>query len=337
MEKFSTNKTMDFFDINEEQLYMFEFLIHEINLTNESKKLIGKTLICVRLKFLDYPIINLIPEVPINSKKKKSSKDDKSKSTSINFNMGKSCLFSIKPYDLIQAIRSKSLNIGIYTMEEKNSEENSEEKEEIPISQCDVLLSGCLCDQIMMSMNDRNHLPKPYVLKNTYNLIGDDGNPFGTITLFLRLSCCGKTIETQFALRENSCFLKNSTSFNEFQCINFSNVAKKEEQITREKSIVENLQKIDLKEKNSKNEIKENNSQNEIKELFRTQFKTFNEKENENCSNSLKFCSGGLCLGTKLFNSPKNSFSRLRGGGCYANNGSNSFFFLIEIFNKNNI
>lgn len=336
---------MDFkssFDINEEQLYMFEFLVDQINLTNESKKLIGKSPICVRLKFLDCPTITLIPEEPVHIKKKKQPqklKEDKSKSTSVDFNMGKSCLFSKKPFDLIQEIRSKYLKVGIYTIDVKipcevNKEEEEEEKEkeeEIPICEAQVLLSGCLCDQVIMSMNDKNYLPKPYVLKNTYNLANDQGDPFGTITLYLRLSCCGKTIETQFALQEKSFLLKNAKSSNEFQCFNLPDDSVKKGETSHEKignflevTSAEKIKETDkekkIEERNSgkteeiisKNEVIENNSRKEsesgskeIKELFKTQSKTFNEEDGVNCSKSLtklQFCQGGLCLGTKLLN-----------------------------------
>ncbi|XP_043467821.1 uncharacterized protein LOC122502034 [Leptopilina heterotoma] len=347
---------MDFkTSFDEEQLYMFEFLIDQINLTNNAKKLIGKIPICVRLKFLDYPIITLIPEeeelIPEGKKikkKKKSSqklKNEKSISTAVNFDIGKSCLFSKNPFDLIQALRSEPLEVGIFTMEkERLLEEENDEKKEFPICQAKVLLSGCLCDQVMMALNDRNHLPKPYVLKNTYNLADDEGNPFGTITLFLRLSCCGKTIETQFALQENSFLFKNTKSNNEFQCSNFSKVtsgSKEQEfaktmekykggKISGQRSI-DQFSSIEIGEENSKSG--DDNSRTELKELFRTQCNGFNEKQVEYCSNSStrqQICGGGLCLGTKLLNEeisknchvdcPKSPFSRLRGGGCCANN-----------------
>ena len=211
-------------DFNEEQLYMLEFLIDHIDLNVEMIKRIANLPLSVNLKFIDFPVFEIRQEEFVHAKKQAQaptkSKTDHLKSGTVDFSMGKSCLFPKKPKDLVQAMRSQPLKVEIFTATEKN--ECEPDKTEPPLCETKVLLSGCLCDQVAMAMNDKNHLPKPYVIKNTYNLIDHQGNPAGIITLFLRLSCFGKSIVTQFALKDKSFLFKNSQSPNEFQCTKIS-------------------------------------------------------------------------------------------------------------------
>lgn len=322
---------------NEEQLYMLEFLIDHIDLYAEMMKRVANSPLSVNLKFIDFPVFEISQEEFLHAKKNvqapNKSKSEKLKSGSVDFSMGKSCLFPKKPNDLVQAMRSTPLKVGIFIATAKNEYE-PEEEEEPPICETKVLLSGCLCDQVAMSMNDKNHLPEPYVIKNTYNLIDNQGNPSGTITLFLRLSCFGKSIVTQFALRDSSFLFKSSQSPNEFQCTRIPTESEMDQagmydSLLNEKdevrplkpqnvigltSICQELAKRDGGPPDLFPLLPEVVSRKEIKELFRKEPDT--DKEDPLCilsddGNHLKTlsriqscsgvgCGGGLCVGTKL-------------------------------------
>ena len=205
----------------DEQLYMLELLVERLNLSSEKIQEIGSSPLSVRLDFLDFPTFEINEEEFWSAIKRKEmqttlSTQRKSKAGSLDLSAGKSCLFPKKPSELVTAMRSQPLKITVQKHTEKKI--CSSIKNDPPICKSEVPLSGCLCDQVAMAMNDPRHLPKPYTIRNTWNLIDDAGNPSGTILLFLRLTCLGKSIVTQFALQEKSFLFKSSNSPNEFQC-----------------------------------------------------------------------------------------------------------------------
>lgn len=205
-----------------EQLYMLEFLVDRLNLTAEKISEIGSKPLTVRLEFLDFPAFEISEQEFWSSKKRNEkqltlSNERKSAEGRLDFTAGKSCLFPKRPNELVDAMRTKPLKISIHKSSIKKI--CSREEPEIPLCKTEISLPGCLCDQVSMSMNDSAHLPKPYTIHNTWNLIDEQGNPSGTILLFLRLTCLGKSIVTQFAVKNDNFLFKNAETANEFQCI----------------------------------------------------------------------------------------------------------------------
>ncbi|XP_012289064.1 uncharacterized protein LOC105704427 [Orussus abietinus] len=208
------------FNPKQEQLYMLEFLLDCLNVKPEREHEIGSTSLSVHFEFADFARFEVKQEefVFLTRQVEKTPTlpiDHKTKNGLIQFGAGKSCLFTKQPADLIRALKSQPLKISVHHVSNKQS---CTKNEEPTICETLVPLSGCLCDQVAMSMNDANHLPRPYALKNTYNLVDPQGDPFGTISISLRLSCFGKFIMTQFAFQEKSFLFKTLRSANEFQC-----------------------------------------------------------------------------------------------------------------------
>ncbi|XP_043274987.1 uncharacterized protein [Venturia canescens] len=204
-----------------EQLYMLEFLVDRLNLTVEKISEIGSKPLTVRLEFLDFPAFDISEDEFWSSKKRNEkqstlSNERKSAEGKLDFTAGKSCLFPKRPNELVDAMRSKPLKIGIYKATAQKI--CSREEAEGSICKTEISLPGCLCDQVSMSMNDSAHLPKPYTFRNTWNLTDEEGKPSGTILLFLRLTCLGKSIVTQFAVKNDSFLFKSNETSNEFQC-----------------------------------------------------------------------------------------------------------------------
>lgn len=205
----------------EEQLYMLELLVDRLNLTPDKIRQIGSTPLSVRLDFLDFPSFEINEEEFWSAQKRKDKQtslqaERKSRDGSLDFSAGKSCLFPKKPGELVKAMRSKPLRVSVYKITKK--EPCKSDLKDDPVCKSEVPLTGCLCDQVAMAMNDPRHLPKPYTLRNTWNLVDEQGIPSGTILLFIRLSCLGKSIVTQFAVQDKSFLFKSSNSPNEFQC-----------------------------------------------------------------------------------------------------------------------
>lgn len=196
---------------------MLELLIDKLNLSPEKVREAESTPLCVRLKFVDFPTFEISQAEFATGKKQREKENEKEKVDGlVDFSAGKSCIFTKQPRDLVQAMQSRPLTVGVYKVREITP--CSDFGADQPICKTVVPLSGCLCDQVAMAMNDVEHLPKPYTLKNTYNLIDDQETPSGTIAIFMRLSCFGKSIVTHFAFQERSFLFKSSKSSDEFQC-----------------------------------------------------------------------------------------------------------------------
>ncbi|XP_012258834.3 uncharacterized protein LOC105687622 [Athalia rosae] len=214
-----------------EQLYMLELLVDKLNLSADKIREIGSAPLCVRLKFVDFPPFEISQAEFVKQKVKEPSVTSERTTAAeytVDFSAGKSCLFTKQPRDLVQAMQSRPLQVGVYRTIAKAA--CGAFVDDLPICETRVPLSGCLCDQVAMAMNDADHLPKPYTLKNTYNLLDDKGSPSGTIAIFLRLSCFGKSIVTHFTFQERSFLFKSSESSDEFQC---TRVPPTEEELAR--------------------------------------------------------------------------------------------------------
>ena len=108
------------------------------------------------------------------------------------FNIGKSCLFSLKEEDITKAMTYFPIEVLVYKS----------------------LPCGCLPTKIVMGqatidmtkefVQSRNkYLEDPervscHALKDEFQIVSPEGEPTGTIVMFLRISCFGKLIITSF-------------------------------------------------------------------------------------------------------------------------------------------
>ncbi|XP_015586488.1 uncharacterized protein LOC107263618 [Cephus cinctus] len=227
------------FGSKEEQIYMLELLVDHMTLNSDKLTEVGTTPLSVRLKFIDFPIFEIAQD-DFAASKRKSEKvptvniQPKNDDEAIDFNTGKSCLFSKQPRELVQLMQTRPMKVSIHKVVTKKI--CDPEEEEVPVCGTQVPLSGCLCDQVAMAMNDIDRLPKPYTIKNTYNMVDVRGKPSGTIAIFLKLSCYGKSIATHFAVRDKLLLFKTPESMKEFQC---TRVLPTEEELTERKKIAE--------------------------------------------------------------------------------------------------
>ncbi|XP_015589153.1 uncharacterized protein LOC107264888 [Cephus cinctus] len=191
----------------EEQLYMLEILVKGLSLCPDKIEDPNTNTLCVRIKFIDIPTFEIGPEeltmvrktcerIPEEVLEVESKVGDRS----VKLNAGKSCLFAKPPCELVRAMHSRPLKVGVYKIAARAV--CGVVGEPFPICEARVPLSGCLCDQVSTTSNERSHPPKAYTLTNVYDLIDDQNKISGSIALSLRLSCFGKSIVTHFAFQE---------------------------------------------------------------------------------------------------------------------------------------
>ncbi|XP_011306202.1 uncharacterized protein [Fopius arisanus] len=186
-----------------EQLYMLEFLVNQLNLLPE---IVARNhgALSVHFKFLDFD------EFVINQEEfSKKVKDN-----GVDFGSGKSCIFSKKPKELLKKLQANPLIIEIYR---SNSDPCPREPVD-PICKSELHISGCFCE-IEKAMNYPHKLPEPYTVRDTYNLLDENGKLSGSIEVFLRFSCLGESVVTHFHANETAFLFKNTNSLDEFSCI----------------------------------------------------------------------------------------------------------------------
>ncbi|XP_043273306.1 uncharacterized protein [Venturia canescens] len=181
-----------------EQLYLLELTIDKLRLPAEKFKDVAcvdgaDCSIVVKVKFLDFPTFEISQRDFYFAKA--SPRDSEG---SLDFSSGRACLFVKQPRDLVREMQNKPLKIGIFCAGDT-----------YPIAETEVPLAGCLCDQISMAANDRDHLPPSYTIKGNYSLTDPGENPSGTIDLGLKVSCLGKSVTTHYQLNPKSFYFKN--------------------------------------------------------------------------------------------------------------------------------
>lgn len=184
---------MDCFDSQEEQLYLLELVVESLKLTPEKIHDCSDNPLLVKIKFHTLPIF-VISQTDFKS----VNSHNKTANDSIVFSSGRSCLFGKRPRDLVHEMQTRPLRIGVFCVGDT-----------YPIAEMTLPLTGCLCDQIAMAMNDRDHLPAPYVLTGDYELLDPGKNSSGSLSLVLKITCLGKHVTTHYQMKENS-FVFNS-------------------------------------------------------------------------------------------------------------------------------
>lgn len=179
-----------------ERIFLLEVFVDNVHLENckVSNELV-KT--CVRFKFLNYPFLEIMEDeyckVP-------------DESCNIKFQSGKSCLFSLRKNP--QGSKKPPLNLHVIVV-------RMESEKSVDVGKTMINLSGSFTNLIQTS-NQRvdNANPVSKIIKETYVLANDKNQTVGDITIFVRLSCFGKIIVTQFQMSglESKSFLFKAVS-----------------------------------------------------------------------------------------------------------------------------
>lgn len=164
--------TMSCFDSHEDQLYLLDVTVESLQLTAEKVYECDKRPLLVKIKYLDLPIFVVSP----GDFEPLSPSGNETKNGRMVFSSGRSCLFARRPKTLVREMQTTKFNIGVFCSDET-----------YPIAQVDIQISGCLCDQIAMALNDKDHLPRPFVIKDCYRLVDPGENHSGEINIEVRI------------------------------------------------------------------------------------------------------------------------------------------------------
>lgn len=170
-----------------EKLFLLEVLVDEVYISNSSLNLDQTTKsnlkeTCVTFQFLDYP-----PLVVCQEDFFKSSANQRT--TQLNFKHGKSCLFSI-PASKVPTLPNKfDINVSVLRKVEPSGN--------IVIGNSVINLGDSFA-ALMHSSVSESDLPLQKSKTGKFDVYDDNNRTIGYINSFLRLSCFGNLIVTQF-------------------------------------------------------------------------------------------------------------------------------------------
>ncbi|RZF48289.1 hypothetical protein LSTR_LSTR014495 [Laodelphax striatellus] len=176
------------------KLFLLEFFIDNIEIRNSSL-IFGENndgQICVSFQFFSYPVTSICEE-DFTPKTRTLSKTSK-----INFKSGKSCLFS-QNSPQISNMSDFDLKINV----SQKLTNNDGESYCIPVGTAVVSLGGSFMKIMRNSTNGNNgsdSSPLFSIAQDEFVLRDELDKEIGTILAFVRLSCFGQLIITQFQL-----------------------------------------------------------------------------------------------------------------------------------------
>lgn len=188
--------------IAKENLFLLEFLVDKcvINpeaITKEIAKNDGET--CVCFKFLDNDPLDVC-EADFSPKSDYTQEDNGMKS-------GKSCLFALTPVQAEEA--SKSFNIDVSVFKKMP---NDAMPDKVQIGTATIPVVSIFNEIIALLQSGAKSETVSRTLKDAFDVKDPKDEVVGNISAFIRMSCFGKLIVTQFQmnLKDKSVFFKDN-------------------------------------------------------------------------------------------------------------------------------
>lgn len=204
-----------------EQLYMFEIFIDRLNLCPEIDPTININEECdlmVRIGFVDLKPVDII--VRVNDRRTRN-KENQFSNEYISCE-GKTCLLVRTPSDLIQYVKSTPLSIEVYWIPRGEDHNLRDDAGHVLLCAATAFLPGCFCDRIAAAKDKIDGLSKSHAFMKIYTLTDEHGNPCGSMSMCLRLSCFGSSIINHLTLREKSFVLRGFPLGWKFPCTRLS-------------------------------------------------------------------------------------------------------------------
>lgn len=173
-----------------DNLFLIEFLVDTVqldpNLTQDIGDVMGNT--CVTVQFLDNTPLDIC-EDDFNPKREYKKETDSLKS-------GKSCLFSLTPAQAREGSKQFDVFVDIF---KKTREGVLPDK--IQVGSTLVSIVNLFTELIQsLSSTSPGSNPTAKTLKDTFRITNASGAFIGNIALYIRMSCFGKLIVTQFQM-----------------------------------------------------------------------------------------------------------------------------------------
>lgn len=190
--------------LEREQLYMLEILIDRLNLYSEKTVNDKECDLLVCIGFVDLKPIDIIAEKSANVNGRRIKNKENRFSDEYISCEGKTCLLVRTPSDLIRSVKSTPLSVEVYWIPHREDHNPRDDAGHILLCAATAFLPGCFCDHIAAAKDKIDGLSKSYILTKIYTLTNEHGNPCGSISMCMRLSCFGSSIINHLALHEKS-------------------------------------------------------------------------------------------------------------------------------------
>lgn len=174
-----------------ENLFLLEFLVDKVHIDPTAARqsqmagLYGES--CVQFQFLNNAPLDVC-EADFSPKNNYAAEGG-------TFKSGKSILFSLTPDQAQQAVKDFAIHVYVFKKLEGNAM-----PDKMPVGETDIQIVDQF-NELLKQINDNSTgQPAAKVIKDTFKLIGPGETSMGTISVFIRISCFGKLIVTQFQM-----------------------------------------------------------------------------------------------------------------------------------------
>ncbi|KAF5284037.1 hypothetical protein FQR65_LT13619, partial [Abscondita terminalis] len=183
-----------------ENFFLLEFLVDKVELYKEMKRFCcPRNQTCVSIQFLDNSPLDICEKDFVPRRKYSKPKP--------NVTSGKSCLFSLTPEQAQDAAEEFNLHVCVLKILE-----GCGGQEKIELGTCTISVVN-LFTQIIAHINARPDETSPVdkTIKDEYPIENSLGDIIGTLGMYIRMSCFGKLIVTQFQmnLKDRSILFKD--------------------------------------------------------------------------------------------------------------------------------
>lgn len=184
-----------------ENLILLEFLVDQVTLDyhvqQELKRMVAET--CVCFQFLDNAQLCVCEEDFAPKKKSLATAPNEG-----NLKNGKSCLFSLTPRQAEEATRQFDIHVEVMKKMQPGVL-----PDKIVIGESLISIVN-LFNELVASIADSGESPVAKTLKDCFKINNTAGELVGHISVYIRMSCFGKLIVTQFQmnLEDKSCQFK---------------------------------------------------------------------------------------------------------------------------------
>lgn len=173
--------------IGTENLFLLEFLVDEVNLEKKCDCDSPQGQLCVSFQFLDNGPLEVC-ENDFSPMRKYGTNDENNKS-------GKSCLFSLSPQLTEACLTNFDL---LVTVKKVMPPDILPDKVDIGLAY--ISLANLFSELIYSIEASEAGGPAAKTMKDVFNLQNEMGKDVGTVGIYIRMSCFGKLIVTQFQM-----------------------------------------------------------------------------------------------------------------------------------------
>ncbi|KAL6256081.1 hypothetical protein P5V15_013316 [Pogonomyrmex californicus] len=202
-----------------EQLYMLEILIDRLTLCPEKIVNDKKCNLMIRINFIDLMPVDIIVEESTEINGGTSNKENRSPDINCE---GKTCLLIQTPSNLIRSVKSIPLSVEVYQVSREGDHNPQDDTCQVLLCAATAFLPGHFCDRVAAAKDKIDGLSESYMLTEIYTLTDEYGNPCGSMSMCLRLSCFGSSIINHLTLHEKSFVLRGFPFGGKLPCTKLS-------------------------------------------------------------------------------------------------------------------